>query len=397
MDNIKKQGFHTVNTNVDELDEKIKKHRRKIFFRTLLVVLLLLIVSGGVFGYFYFKTYTDYRVVSEIEKTDNSGTKYVEYGDGVISYNHDGAAYYQLNGTMIWNQAFEMQNPRIDICEGYAAIYDESGEYIYIMNQNGKQGVIETNKIIRKASVANQGTVAVLTRMEKGNYLDLYAKDGTSLASGTLRAGNSGNPIAISLSNNANKLAVSMIDIEQGQVNSSVIFYNFGAVGQNEIDNIVGSYQYSDTLIPQLDFVTNDKLLAFGDDKILIFEGTQKPEVTRMIELVNQVDSVFVSDRAFGLITEGSTTQNAKLLQVYDLNGNLDLEKEFGMDYSSVSFLDGGQVCIKSDLECMIFSRGGIEKFHFNFEEEIFYIFSDRWGFQYTFVFTDKIQKIRLS
>lgn len=397
MDKSKKQGFHTVDTNVEELEEKIKKHRKKIFRRIFLILMFILAASGVALGYLYFKEYTSYRVISETERTDNAGTQYAEFGDGLILYNNDGATYMNASGNTIWNQAFEMQNPAIDICENYVTIYDISGEDIYIMNRSGNQGEIKTSRMIRTVSVANQGTVAVLTRMQYACYIDLYAKDGTSLASGTLHSSESGFPMAISLSNDANKLAVSMADMEGGQLNSTIVFYNFGSVGQNEIDNIVGSYQYEDSVIPQIEFVTNDQMIAFGDNKVIVFEGTQKPEVTQTLDLENEVESVFFKENAFGLIFSGIDAEETKTMQVYDLSADLKMEKSFSMDYTSAFFMKNGQICVKSDTECSIFSKKGIDKFHYVFDEDLNYIFSDSIGWTYTLIFGDTIQKVRFK
>ena len=47
----------------------------------------------------------------------------------------------------------------------------------------------------------------------------------------------------------AQKLAVDMLDVTKGKTCSTVTFYNFGSVGQNEIVNNVGTYSYKNTMI----------------------------------------------------------------------------------------------------------------------------------------------------
>ena len=125
-------------------------------------------------------------------------------------------------------------------------------------------------------SIAAQGTVAVLMGDQSNSYLVVYDKNGKELVNGAIYGEDGGYPIAIALSNDAIKLAVSMLDINDGNVKTTIAFYNFGSVGENEIDRIVSANSFSDMVIPQLDFVSDDRMVAYGDSEIAIFEGTQK-------------------------------------------------------------------------------------------------------------------------
>ena len=58
---------------------------------------------------------------------------------------------------------------------------------------------------------------------------------------------------------------------------SSVAFYNFGAVGQNNTDNYVSGYDYIDRVVPLARFLDNRSLFAVSDDRIMFFGGAQKP------------------------------------------------------------------------------------------------------------------------
>ncbi len=50
-----------------------------------------------------------------------------------------------------------------------------------------------------------------------------------------------------------------MMSINAGKVSTIVSFYNFGSVGQNEIDNNVGTYTYEDVLVPEIAYVSDKK------------------------------------------------------------------------------------------------------------------------------------------
>lgn len=115
---------------------------------------------------------------------------------------------------------------------------------------------------IDQVCVAAQGTVAVLMKKSTTTYLAMYDKTGNNLVSGEIHGEQGGYPVAIALSHDAIKLAISMININDGNVKSTVAFYNYSSVGQNEIDNCVGAVSFSDMVIPELEYIGNDTMLA---------------------------------------------------------------------------------------------------------------------------------------
>lgn len=396
MTDIRKQNFRTVETNIEEMEVKIRKHRRKIAVRiaVLAIFLLVLLTVSGI--YFELKEYTSYEVSSEIERRDSEATNYEVFAGNILRYNNDGAFYADLSDNLIWNQAFEMQSPIIDICEEYLAVADLQGNQIYIMNTVGVQGEIETSKPIEAVCVAMQGTIAVLTQEEGTSYLEIYNKSGDSLASGEIHLENSGYPLDIALSNDANKLAVTILDISKGKAQTSIAFYNFGSVGQNEIDNMVGTYVYADTVIPEIDFVSNDRMIAFGDNKVAIFEGTQKPEEVMKQELQNEVKSIFYDEEYFGIVYNHEDSEDSQKMEIYDMEGRLCLEQSFKMSYQSIEFLANHEICIRNEYECEIYTLRGIKKFDYKFDNTLYKIFSGGTDRCYTFILDGVMERIKL-
>ena len=197
MTDIRKEEFQTIETDLEEMKEKIRKHRKRIVIRiaAAVVSVAVLIAAAGI--YFQLKEYKGYEVASEIERSDSEATKYEIFSGNILRYNNDGAFYADFTDNLIWNQAFEMQNPHVDICENYAVIVDLQGTQIYIMNTDGMQGEIKTNRPIEGVCIANQGTVAVLTQADGISYLELYNRKGENLASGEIHVANSGYPLDI--------------------------------------------------------------------------------------------------------------------------------------------------------------------------------------------------------
>lgn len=394
---MRKQGFHTVETNVEEMERKIREHRKRIAIRTAIIVILTVIVAAGLSIYWDLKEYKSYEVRSEVERNDSKATQYKSFAGNILRYNNDGAFYADIADNLIWNQAYEMQSPIVDICEKFVAIADLQGNQIYIMDTTGVQGQIETSKPIETVCIANQGTVAVLTQEEGTGYLELYNKNGQSLASGEIHVENSGYPLDIALSNDANKMAVSILDISKGKAQSSIVFYNFGSVGQNEIDNMVGNYIYADTIIPEIDFISNDRMLAFGDTQVIIYEGTQKPEEAFVQKLDKEAKSIFYDEDYFGIVYNNGDSGNSHQMKIYDMKGKLRLEQSFKMSYQTIEFLANHEISIRNEYACEIYTLRGVQRFSYKFDESLCGIFSGEGSRRYTVIQDGIMKNVKLK
>ena len=119
------------------------------------------------------------------------------------------------------------------------------------------------------ANIASQGTVAILMQDGEAGYVQVCNDAGKVLASGELHMKNSGYPLAITLSSTAQRLMVSQLDVKDGNVKTTISFYDFSNKGKDEIDNIVATYSFSDRIVPQIAYVDGDKAIAFGDSEVI--------------------------------------------------------------------------------------------------------------------------------
>lgn len=389
--------YRVVQSDVDEMHEKIRVHRRKILkWIFIIVVVLLLLLTVG-YLYLQGKVYSKYEVINSVKREDSAGTQFLSFGENILKYGKDGALCIDEKNQLIWNQTYEMQSPIVDVCEGYAVIAEKKGNQIYIMDAKGKCGEIETTMPIQRVQVANQGAVAILMEQDGTGYLQLYDKEGTFLAEGEVHTENRGYPLDIALSNDGRKMAVSLLDINDGNVKNTITFYNFGSVGQNEIDNIVGTYSYADTVFPKLEFLSNDVMAAFGDQKAVIFEGTQKPQVKKEITLKQEVRSIFYNKAYLGFVFNNDSVKQPYKMSIYNLRGTEERSQTFDTDYSEITFLQNDEICIRNEMECSIYNLRGNRKFHYNFENNIWKVFSTKSSLEYVFMMDGETQKVRLK
>ena len=395
MATIQKHKFRTVEVDREDLNKKLRAHRRKV--AVLVVLVLLLLAAAAIVTYVYYenKIYTAYDVISSVERSDTSASEFTEFQGKLLKCTNDGAVYTDLSGNLIWNQTYEMDHPVVETRGNYVAIYELNGTQVYILDTVNLQGSIHATMPIQKVSIAAQGTAAILMENEGTSYLQLYDKTGGQLASGELHVQNSGYPLDLALSENGEKLAVSMLDINDGSVKTVIAFYNFGTVGQNSIDKIVSSYTYTNKVIPQIEYLAEDTMVAFGDDQVILFTGAQKPAEAKKIEIKEEVKSIFYDDTHFGLIFDASGGKNHRL-EYYDIAGKQLMNITFDTDYMNVRILGNGEICILGENSCEIFNGRGIRKFQYDFEEHLYQILSGRMQTDYIFLLEGETQKVKL-
>ncbi len=391
------KAYRVVKSDVKGMNEKIQRHRRKILRWTAFVTVCLLLGIAGVYIYLQTRTYSEYSVLKSVEREDSPGAQFDVFHGNILKYSKDGASLVDENNKIIWNQTYEMQAPMVDFCENYAAIADRKGDRIYIMDLSGPCGEIETSMPIQRIEVAGQGMVAVLMEQNGTGYIQMYDKSGTFLAEGEVHTENSGYPLDIAISNDGKKLAVSLLDVNKGNVNTTITFFNFDAMGQNEIDNIVGQYSYADMVVPKVEFLTNDVMVAFGSQKAVVFEGAQKPQVKKEVAIEKEIRTIFYNDAYFGFVFDNENKDTSYNMQIHDLRGAEVISKDFEMEYEEIGFLENDEICIRNDLECAIFTLRGVQKFHANFDKSIWKIMSVAGIRDYVFLIDGETQRIRLK
>ena len=393
-----KKGFRTVTeTDEEDFEQKLRKHRRKIVGRTVFIILVLVVTVTGSWLYLSLRHYAEYDIISTVEREDSAATKYAEFQGNLLKYSNDGATYTDLSNERIWTQAFELANPQIDICGDYLTIYDKGGTMIYILSPAGLLGSVETTMPVAQVSIASQGTIGVLMQKDKAGYLAVYDRTGEALAQGAIHGEKGGYPVAIALSKDGVKLAVSMLDINDGNLKSTVAFYNFGSVGQNVTDHCVGITTFPDMVIPEMEFVADDRMVAFSDTEMLVFEGMQKPQLTLELPFEQEIKSIFYNEEYVGIVYSNQDEAVTHHMKIYDTKGKLRMETDFSLEYDSVSFLSNGEICVANETACDLYTVGGVYRFHYEFENILHCIIPGKMGLNYSFVMDNETQKVRLK
>ncbi len=392
-----KANLKTVKVDMEEYNKKLKEHRKGMAKKVVSIVFIVAIVIVSFLLWRSVRSYNSYSVLRENKRTDSKAAKYQEFDGKILGYSNDGAVYMSKDYELLWNQAFEMKAPRIDEAGKFLVIYDYGGSTLFIITPDGVEKKIETTKPIQRACIAKQGSVAVLMKEGNISYVKLFNKLGKELAGGEFYQDKGTFPVDVALSTDAQKLGVCMIDVSNGTVSTTISFYNFGSVGQNEIDNNVGTYTYQGVMIPKIKYVSANRMIAFGDTQILMFEGAQKPELKAELKIDYQIESLFYNDAYIGTTSAVPTEDGINHhIVVYDMKGKNIMENDTSMSYKEIEFLANNEICIRNDKQCEIYTTHGIKKFSYAFEDTLVKIMSGMTSRDYTFIFEGETQEVRL-
>lgn len=351
-----------------EKSREDKSRNLKIKVITIIGIVCALLLA--IYLFCVYRTYNNYKVRKTIKIETGTNSQYQAFGEFVVKYSNDGISY--INGTeTIWNEAYEMKSPIVDVCGDYLAIADKNSNTIYIFNKKGKVGEVNTSYPIIKIEVAQQGVVAALLEEASANYIELYDKEGNLIVSHKSLLSENGFPLSFSISNDGEKMMTSYLSIKEGSTENQVVFYNFSNVGKDEVDRVVGTFnQYGETIVPAVYFVSNEDAIAIGDNVLTIYKMKEKPTIRKEIKFDKEIQKVFYNEKYVGLIFENSKGDTPYKMEVYSLSGEKIMSKEIEMNLDHVKFA-GKNVLMYDDVTCELISLKGVAKFKHVFTKQL--------------------------
>ncbi len=379
--------------------DKIKSHKLTILYRAALVIVLIAAVAVFLVVQWKNKVFSESVVVSSTPVTIVQGATVENLGGNILLYSKDGASCIDAKGNALWNQTFEMQEPMLSVCNNVAAIGDYNGRTVYVVSSTGQLGTVNTNLPIRKICVSQNGVVAaVLDDAEVTRILLYNGNENTDTSIVDIKAtmDKSGYPMSLSLSPNGKLLAISYLHVNSGEMKSSVAFFNFGEVGKNESDNYVSGYDYPDTVIPYVQFMNNSAAFAVSDDRIVFFEGGEKPANKATALLNEEVQGIYYNEDYVGLVFHNQTGESAYRLDVYNTAGTKIHSQLFDMEYTDIIF-SRDQVIIYNDMDCKICNMSGVDKFTGTFEKPSSLLVPTSSNYKYVSVTSNSVDVIELK
>lgn len=360
-----------------------------------IIIVAVVVVSalGAIFGTVYWK-YRGYEVVDSRKQEDTMSASYCSAGDNILRYSTDGASLISRSGTALWDVSYSMNDPEVALCGDIMAVYDRDGTNIVVCDASGEIGTMSTSLPIVRAKVCETGAVAALMQDSSNAYVEYYDKKGAKIATIKTSMDNPGFPLDIALSDDGQNIAVSYLSYDSSGQKSIVRFYNFGSAGQNQMDNRIADFQYSNVIIPQLEYLDSQTCVAFRSDGFSVYGGESSIKETATVSTDQKIQSVFHDATRIGMIVNAADSGDFDLL-VYNTAGRQLLDREFNFAYRSVEFT-GDEISLYNGAKICVFNMYGVEKFNGSYNgtpQEIFSIGKHR----YVVVKENSLDMIRLK
>lgn len=375
---------------------KILAHRMRRF--TGFFIVLLFIAATFIILYYRFqnKVYSGYEVISAVDRVQVETSSVLSFNNYFLTYSKDGIHCTDSKGNDIWSTPFEMQEPIVKICGDYVAVTDYNGRNIYIFNSSGEVGTIQTNNPVRSLQVAANGVIAAVVDGGDITPIYLYRYDGTQIASFRTTMTKSGYPLAIGMSQNSKLVGVSYLYLDKGQLTTKVAFYNFDEVGKNETDNLVSGYDYQNEVVPIIEFLDESTAFAVANDKLMFYQGKERPTNIANIMLHEEIKSVYYGNGYVGLVYMDATGEARYCMDIYNAQGKLMNRLKFDLEYSEI-FFEENSVVIYNASVAEIYTIQGNKKFSGEFDNPIMLMLPTNNSTKYILVTKDQIQTIALQ
>lgn len=383
----------------NDLDNyKLRKRRRKYRRRLagFLVVLIVLILAGVTKYVMDHHTYSEYKVESVSEKRDAGVFQFEEMGGKVLRYSSDGAMLASTAEETIWTDAYQMSQPVAEISGSVAVIYDLKGTQVVVYNSNGKMGTFQTEYPIMKASVSAKGEVAAILENGEVTLINYYTSSGSKIATSSSNMRNPGYPVDLAVSEDGLTVAVTYFVTDEDTISSYLAFYNFGDAGKKKEDNLLAGYRIAGVLVPAVEYLDNDTLIAYREDGFSVYEGSREPKETENITFEEDIVSSFGNDKYIGFVFRNSNSENMFSMKVYNISGKLKMETEFDILYENIKF-SGNQIIINNSTQMAVYNLKGIEKFNGNIEEGNIFEVVKVGKTRYTVAYNGGIMTIKLK
>lgn len=349
---------------------KMKALFYKTNIRVIVGIVLLAILCITIYILNVFHKYDSYKVLDSIKLDTAENSQYVSFEDFIIKYNEDGISYIDGEET-VWNDAFEMKMPMVDVCNSYLAIADKNTNDILVYNKKGRQSKITTSYPIVKIEVAKQGVVAALLEDDNANYIEVFDKEGNQLVTHKALLEDQGYPLNFSLSEDGTKMMVSYLSIDGAVLKNVVRFYNFSSAGKNSKDRMVGEFdEYEETIVPTVEFISNTDAIAVGENVVSVYSMNDKPDLKKTIKVEDEIQKVFYNEEYVGLVFKNNNSNAQYRIEVYKLSGRRVMKADVSMYFDTIKF-SGKNVLLYNDLNCKMVSFKGIEKFNYTFKGQI--------------------------
>ncbi len=334
-----------------------KNAKRLKLLAIILVVLLLIILAAGQFGGVTFATIGDHIRTSIAGFGAGDGYPYrmngFEISDANVT-NSDLLLVYDDTVKVLDSTAKELSNlphsydhPILSTNSGRALIYDVGAKKFRVQSKTKVLYEKEIPYMILTGAMGKDGSVAIASRgKDVQSMLTVYDAKAEEVYVWNCAKENI---ISCDVSDNGKYFAVTVLGVNNGSVYSKVHIFN-----KND-DEPKATFEYKDTAVSSVQFLSNETLFVFGKNVCEIIKGD---EVKEKIDVsVNTPYKLYISDNNTAVLVlskYSSTTQ--KIIKVFNKSGSEQFTQEIDGLIKSVS-TDGKYTGVLTDEKVQIFNN----------------------------------------
>ncbi|MCR5684453.1 MAG: DUF5711 family protein [Lachnospiraceae bacterium] len=365
-------------------------------FESRIAVVVIVLLLGAICAVIVYaavnkgRIYSSWEVVSAADSIEDA--RYLKTDGGFIAYNHDGAEGHSHDGSLIWKISYHLGDPIADACGAYAVFADRGGQTVSLSDGSGANYSFNVSGEITEVRIASQGVTAIRTNEGISDQIFLYDINGNMLLEMRTDVKKAGFPITFDLSPDGTKLITSYLEV--GQENKSwLTFYNFGDVGQNYADKIVGSYSYDANIIADVRFLGDNNAAVFYSGGCDLYKFREVPEKTGSLEYPGGISSICDRNGCFAISSKDA--DGAIRIDIYGTDGKSMAKIATSMSFDTMA-LESDELILTSGDSCVIYKTNGKEKFRARMDEYICMMISGSGKSEYLVAGKEKTERIRL-
>lgn len=347
-----------------------KRKKKKSIWLKIFLILGLLGVIGFLLNDFIISNlinYKNYSLEWSKELSQGSIVGYEKFNKYIIKYSKDGIVCLTQNAEELWIDSYEMKDPIIAKSSDYIAIADRQGKSIYIYDEKGRVGAVNTTLDISRISLADSGVLVALMEDDTSTSIQFYSKEGNPIDISVKNSlAGDGYPIDIAVSGDAKNLLVAYQYINNYKMSGRIVFYNFSEIGQNIPNRIVGGFDedFADSFISKVNFSEGLNSYAIASSGVYFFSSKNilSPTITDAYLESSQISTVAYSEDYVATLIDDATGTHKYKLKVYSKDGKLLFEKYFDEEYDRIS-IDENYIFLYNDDSLLIYNSSAKEKF----------------------------------
>ncbi len=391
-----KEDFFVFTSTAQDMEQAQRQRkfylRYRIFIGAIMVFMLLL----ALFAYQH-RYYRDYTKVKTVNDEANDLASMVPYRQGFVRFTSNSITYYKNNGEKVWSNSCSAKNPIVKAAGNYVMVADKGDVKMSVFDKKGEKYALVMSHPIMEADVSHQGVVAVAIKAKKTNYIEMYNVYSEKLVSIKTSINENGYPLSMDLSPDGKTLCASYFVVDGLRTKNRLTFYDFSEKGELT-EHLLGGFDLDNTLVPTVTFVDQNTVVAFGDDRIKVYQVGNKIKETKEILMTSTVKSVAYDDEHFAIVRERNINEKngSFTLEVFSKNGNRVGLGGVDGDYSNFT-LTGDTITLTGSYRSAIYTIRGNKIFDYKFPNKIAQIIPEGKGRQYFAAFNDRVELVKLK